>query len=124
MNSRLNQNFDSNGYPVTYEQWQILSRLYEEDGQTQNQIALLIERDQASVSRLIDNMVKRQLVKRVPHPHDRRIKHIFLTEESKHMQRELEELALKTISKASDHIHQEDLETCLRVLDQIRKNFK
>ncbi|MBE4909640.1 MarR family transcriptional regulator [Bacillus luteolus] len=124
MMNRLNQNFKEQGYPVTYEQWQILSRLYDEDGQTQNQLAILNERDQASVSRLIDNMIKRNLVKRVPHSEDKRINLIFLTEESKKIQGDLEGLAKKTIAEASNGMAEEDLNNCLEILDKIRKNLK
>ncbi|MFE8700721.1 MarR family winged helix-turn-helix transcriptional regulator [Cytobacillus sp. FJAT-54145] len=124
MNNRLNQNFRQNNFSITYEQWQVLSRLFEEDGQTQNQIAINIERDQASISRLIDNMIKNELVKRVPNENDRRIKHIYLTEESIELKDKLNELALKTISQATEKINEEDLETCLRILDQIRENLK
>ncbi|WP_426865144.1 MarR family winged helix-turn-helix transcriptional regulator [Metabacillus indicus] len=120
--SRLNQNLRD--YSVTYEQWQILSRLYEKDGQTQNQLAVKNERDQPSVSRLIDNMIKRGLVKRVPHDTDKRINLIYLTEEMKQVQSELEKLASQTISDASAGVSKEDLETCLNVLDQIRENLR
>ncbi|UZW65894.1 hypothetical protein OC195_18175 [Priestia flexa] len=32
MMNRLNHHFKNNNYPLTYEQWQIMSRLYEKDG--------------------------------------------------------------------------------------------
>ncbi|MGG4491578.1 MarR family winged helix-turn-helix transcriptional regulator [Metabacillus idriensis] len=120
--NRLNQNLSD--YSVTYEQWQILCRLYEKDGQTQNQLALLNERDQASVSRLIDNMIKRGLVKRVPHESDKRTNLIFLTEAMKALQTELEGLASQTIADASAEISEQDMEICLAVLDKIRNNLK
>ncbi|NQD65144.1 MarR family transcriptional regulator [Bacillus haikouensis] len=124
MNSRLNQNFRLHEYTITYEQWQVLSRLYEEDGLTQNQLAMTIERDQGSISRLIDNMIKRGLVGRIPDDTDRRIKRVFLTEESHRIQEELEEIAVKTISQATRNMSEKELETCLNMLDQIRGNLK
>ncbi|WP_456272497.1 MarR family winged helix-turn-helix transcriptional regulator [Bacillus sp. AK031] len=124
MNSRLNQNFRLHHHSVTYEQWQVLSRLYEEDGLTQNQLALKIERDQAGISRLIDNMIKNKLVSRVQDDKDRRIKRIHLTEGSKDIKAELEKLAKKTIAQATRNINEKDLEACLRMLDQIRGNLK
>ncbi|EDL65669.1 MarR family winged helix-turn-helix transcriptional regulator [Bacillus sp. SG-1] len=124
MNSRLNQNFRLHEYSITYEQWQVLSRLYEEDGITQNQLANSIERDQASISRLIDNMIKKELVTRVPDDTDKRIKRIYLTEESKKIQRDLEDLAFKTISQATRNMSEKELEICLKMLDQIRSNLK
>ncbi|WP_111645575.1 MarR family winged helix-turn-helix transcriptional regulator [Paranoxybacillus vitaminiphilus] len=124
MTNRLNQNFKDNGFYLTHEQWQILSRLYEKDGQTQNQLALLNEKDQPSVSRLIDNMIKSGLVKRVSHPQDRRVNLIYLTEKAKEIEEPLKMLACKTIQEASLGIEAEDLAKCLNILDKIRENLK
>lgn len=123
MMNRLNHHFKNNNYPLTYEQWQIMSRLYEKDGQTQNQLAIQNERDQASVSRLIDNMIKRELVKRVPHITDRRINLIYLTEYGENIQLELEKLAQQTINDASEGLTEEELATCLSTLNKIRCNL-
>ncbi|PWW20041.1 MarR family transcriptional regulator [Cytobacillus oceanisediminis] len=124
MSNRLNKNFRDAGFDVTYEQWQILSRLYEKDGQTQNQLANKNERDQPSVSRLVDNMIKRGLVARISDKADKRINLIYLTDKGRDMENVLTALALKTIDDASDSIDSKELEICLRVLDQVRENLK
>ncbi|WP_404432123.1 MarR family winged helix-turn-helix transcriptional regulator [Sutcliffiella horikoshii] len=124
MNNRINKYFKENNFPVTYEQWQILSRLYERDGLTQNQIAELNEKDQPSVSRLIVNMVNRGLVTRSPHPSDARINIINLTEQAKESEEELKIIANQTIQDATKGINPEDVAKCLRMLDQIRANLK
>ncbi|OLO40687.1 MarR family transcriptional regulator [Alkalihalophilus pseudofirmus] len=122
--NRLNKNFKDNNYPVTNEQWSIMIRLWEEDGLTQQQLALLTGKDQPSVSRLINNMVKRDLVKRVPHPVDGRTNLIFLTSEGKKMQIGLIEQAQKTIEQISEGIPKEELDVFLRVLDKVNNNLK
>ncbi|TYR79963.1 MarR family transcriptional regulator [Priestia megaterium] len=124
MINRLNQHFKHNHFPLTYEQWQIMSRLYEKDGQTQNQLAIQNERDQASVSRLIDNMIKRGLVNRVPHVTDRRINLIYLTNYGVEIRAELEQLAKQTIADAANGFTEEELDACLTMLDKIRDNLK
>ncbi|WP_078550809.1 MarR family winged helix-turn-helix transcriptional regulator [Litchfieldia alkalitelluris] len=124
MNSKLNQNFRLNNYTISYEQWQVLSRLYEQDGLTQSQLAIKIERDQGSISRLIDNMLKQELVTREPNENDRRVNHIYLTDLSNNIREDLEELALKTISQATQNMSKEQLQTCLQMLDQIRDNLE
>jgi DNA-binding MarR family transcriptional regulator len=124
MNNRINQHFKRNNFPVTYEQWQILSRLYESDGLTQNQIAELNEKDQPSVSRLIVNMIKRGLVIRAPHPTDARINIIKLTESAKRIEPDLNNLARQTIMDASQGMSQEELDQVLALLDKIRGNLQ
>ncbi|MDE5416251.1 MarR family winged helix-turn-helix transcriptional regulator [Alkalihalobacterium chitinilyticum] len=122
--NRLNKNFKDNDYPVTHDQWSIMIRLWEEDGLTQQQLASLTDKDQPSVSRLINNLVKRGLVKRVQHPVDGRTNLIFLTSEGKKMQIGLIEQAQKTIQQISDGIPKDDLTVFLRVLDKINKNLQ
>lgn len=82
------------------------------------------EKDQPSASRILDNLVKRDFVRRVPHPTDRRTNLIFLTEKAKVMKDRLEALALKTIEEASTEIDPKEMEIVLRVLDKIRENLK
>lgn len=121
--NRLNQNFKEQDFPVTNEQWMIMIHLWEEDGLTQNKLAVLTEKDQPSVSRLIDNMLKRELVKRVPHPEDRRTNLIYLTEKGKKLQVGLITQAQKTINEASNGISEEQFEVFYEVLGQIKQNL-
>jgi len=122
--NRMNRHFRDNGFNVTPEQWRIFVNLRKGEGKTQNMIACATEKDEPSVSRLIDNMIKRNLVKRVPHPTDRRTNLIYLTEEGAQMQEGLVNLALKTAAEATEGVDERDLETCMRVLDKIMENLK
>ncbi|MFK2825405.1 MarR family winged helix-turn-helix transcriptional regulator [Bacillus sp. B190/17] len=124
MTNTLNRHFREQGFSLTHEQWQILSRLYEKDGQTQHELALLNEKDQPSVSRLIDNMIKRRLIDRKSHPTDKRINLIYLTSHSKRMEKEYITLALQTIQEAGYEVDEKELAICLKVLDKIRANLK
>ncbi|OEF97394.1 MarR family winged helix-turn-helix transcriptional regulator [Desulfuribacillus alkaliarsenatis] len=121
--NRLNQNFKRRKYPVTHEQWSIMIRLWEEDGLTQNKIAELTGKDSPSVSRLINNMEKKDLVTRVPHPVDKRTNLIFLTNQGKKLQIGLIEQAQKTIDDISAGIDEEEMRIFLNVLEKINENL-
>ena len=123
INNRLNQIFRSSGYPMTHEQWQLLSRLFEKDGQPQQSLAVLNERDEPSVSRLVANMERSGLIERRPHPTDKRMNLVFLTEESKRMKEDYTASAVQTLEEASKGIDQDELAQCMRTLDRIRRNL-
>lgn len=123
MTNRLNQYFRLKGYPITHEQWQVLSRLFDRDGQTQQSLATLNERDEPSVSRLVANMERSGLIERRPHPTDKRINLVFLSEQSKRLQAEYTAIAEQTIQDASSGIDPDVFAECLRTLDQIRRNL-
>ncbi|MCP3761079.1 MarR family transcriptional regulator [Domibacillus sp. A3M-37] len=123
MTNRLNQYFRLKGYPITHEQWQVLSRLFDKDGQTQQSLAALNERDEPSVSRLVANMERSGLIERRSHPTDKRINLVFLSEESKRLKKEYTAVAEQTIQDASFGIDPNVFAECLRTLDQIRRNL-
>ncbi|MGG3449789.1 MULTISPECIES: MarR family winged helix-turn-helix transcriptional regulator [Bacillaceae] len=123
MTNRLNHYFRLKGYPITHEQWQVLSRLYDRDGQTQQSLAVLNERDEPSVSRLVANMERNGLIVRKSHKTDKRINLVYLSEESKQRKDVYTEIARRTIADASAGIDPEEFERTLRILDQIRRNL-
>lgn len=124
LTNRLNQTFREHGFPITVEQWAIMIQLWENDGLTQNDLALLTDKDQPSVSRLIDNMIKRNLVRRVPHPTDRRTNLIYLSPFGSEIQRELISLVLQALAEASKGIDPKEMEICFSVLDRVIENLK
>ncbi|MDR0264367.1 MAG: MarR family winged helix-turn-helix transcriptional regulator [Sphingobacterium sp.] len=64
---------------ITYEMLQVLAALWKNEQMNQQDIAIAIQKNKASVTPLIDNLCKRDLVKRVSDPNDRRNNFIKLT---------------------------------------------
>lgn len=62
---RLQQNLKESGINITAEQWSILYNLWQEEGLTQQELANRTFRDKPSVTRLINNLEKLNLVIRV-----------------------------------------------------------
>ncbi|WP_017813910.1 MULTISPECIES: MarR family winged helix-turn-helix transcriptional regulator [Paenibacillus] len=122
-NNRLNQQFRDAGYPVTHEQWILISYLWKRDGQTQNRLARLSRKDQPSVSRLIDNMIRRGMVTRVPHPDDRRTNLIYLTDYCRSILDDLAAKATQTIEEVFNGFSREEREITLGLVDRIIKNM-
>src|SRR3982751_4413489 len=76
---RLQRKFNQAGVSLTIEQWSVLYQLWKEDGKSQQELCTATFRDKPSITRLIDNLEKLNLVKRVPDERDRRINNVFLT---------------------------------------------
>jgi len=64
---------------ITYEMLQVLAALWKKEQMNQQDIATAIQKNKASVTPLIDNLCKRDLVRRVSDPNDRRNNFIELT---------------------------------------------
>ena len=62
---------------------QYLVYLFNCDGNSQQEIAEKTYRDKVSITKIIDNLEKHELVFRVVDENDRRVKRIFLTKKGK-----------------------------------------
>lgn len=115
--------FKTNGIDLTKVQLITLRILSQNDGQPQNNLAFITNRDKTSLTRLITTMEKKGLVKRTESKTDRRINHIFITAKG---QNELE-VAIPIIKKAIDVIQAglsvDERRVTMKVLEKIRKNI-
>jgi DNA-binding MarR family transcriptional regulator len=83
---RLQKNFRNAGLDITIEQWTVLYHLWKEDGLSQRELCNRTYRDKPSITRLIDNLEKQRLLKRLSHKNDKRINLVCLTEAGKALQ--------------------------------------
>jgi len=79
MTEEIARRFSDNDLPLSAQDFGILFRLYKQGPMTQVEIAALMMRDKTTITRRIDGLVKKQLVKRNPDPEDRRYYRIALT---------------------------------------------
>jgi len=64
---------------ITVDQWVILQQLEQEDGRSQLELARATFKDAPTVTRIIDLLAQKKLVRREPDPSDRRRFRIMLT---------------------------------------------
>lgn len=121
---RLQKNFKQAGVEITIEQWSVLYHLWKEDGLSQQQLCEATFRDKPSITRLVDNLEKLQLVKRVASKNDRRINMIYLTPEAQQLQEQSMELANKTLNEALEGVTNGQIEIAKEVLQTVYENLK
>ena len=83
---RLQKKFNSASLESTIEQWSVLYHLWKQEGMSQQELCNATFRDKPSITRLVDNLEKLQLVKRVASEEDRRINLIYLTKTGQKLQ--------------------------------------
>jgi MarR family transcriptional regulator for hemolysin len=78
----MRKRFEQRARPagLTRSQWQVLSKLSHNEGIHQKGLADLLEIESITLVRLLDKMQERDLIERRPHPTDRRMSLLFLTE--------------------------------------------
>ena len=121
---RLQKKFNSAGLNITIEQWSVLYHLWKEDGKSQQELCVRTFRDKPSITRLVDNLEKLNLVKRVSSREDRRINMIYLTQEAVQLQEQTMALAEETLNEALHSVPADQIEVCKAVLQIVYDNLK
>jgi DNA-binding MarR family transcriptional regulator len=121
---RLQKKFNNAGLNLTIEQWSVLYHLWKQEGISQQELCNATFRDKPSITRLVDNLEKQNLVRRVPSETDRRINMIYLTRQSQKLQEESMALAEETLNEALQQVPAEKIEVCKEVLQIVYDNLK
>jgi DNA-binding MarR family transcriptional regulator len=112
------------GINITYEMLEVMGCLWRKDGINQQEIADLTLRDKSSMTYLLDNLVKRGLVKRVEDENDRRNKLIYLTREGKELRGQLYPWVAEVYGMASEGVDTDSLQNSIGVLNEMINNLK
>jgi DNA-binding MarR family transcriptional regulator len=121
---RLQKNFKDAAIEITIEQWSVLYHLWKEDGKSQQQLCDATFRDKPSITRLVDNLEKSKLVKRVASKNDRRSNLIFLTREAKNLEQKTMDVANRTLNEALQGVTNGQIEIAKEVLQTVYENLK
>ncbi len=121
---RLQKKFNTAGLSITIEQWSVLYHLWKQEGISQQELCNATFRDKPSLTRLIDNLEKLNLVKRVASQNDRRINLIYLTKQGQKLQEETMSLADETLNEALIRVPSDRIDVCKEVLQVVYDNLK
>ncbi|RYY54996.1 MAG: MarR family transcriptional regulator [Chitinophagaceae bacterium] len=121
---RLQKRFNAAGLNITIEQWSVLYHLWKEDGRSQQQLCNATFRDKPSITRLVDNLEKLNLVKRVASENDRRINMIYLTKQAQKLEEETMKIADDTLNEALQSVPADRIDICKEVLQIVYDNLK
>lgn len=127
MTMKLLQDFmevyiEQNNIEVTRAQWVILTMLGEEDGISQFELACSANRDKASITRLISNMEKKNLVARIPDKEDKRVNKIYITTYGKEVLEKQFPVLSKVANAIEEGLSSDELDFLKNCLVKIRSN--
>ena len=119
-NALLYQRCLEAGYPdITPAYGAVLLPLYQEDGLTMGELARRSKLSKQTMTTLIRDMEKRQLIRRKRHPADGRAYQIYLTKRSRHFRHTAQEIQQdlhRLVEMALSKVQLESLKTGLKAL--------
>ena len=108
------------GCEVTPEQWALLRALLNKDGQSQDEMIHLTRYEKSSLSRLLDGLERKGLVRRERGAADRRSKIVFITGKGADVGKVGTILALDSLRALYGDIDPGELNICRNVLERIQ----
>lgn len=107
---------------LTPEQFSVLSELHKQEGISQKQLALTTERDQTTVGKILDKLVKKGLVIRSADPRDRRAFILLTTKEGIQTIQLFEPTLDELQQQAFSGLSKKEIKQFIKTLETIYKN--
>ncbi|CAH1190696.1 MULTISPECIES: MarR family winged helix-turn-helix transcriptional regulator [Paenibacillus] len=109
-------------FSITPEQWTVLKRVFEHEGITQKELAVIADKDPATLAKILDNLERNRLIVRQTNRQDRRSYLIFITEDGTKLRNEVEKDLEQVFDQVLEGITEDELTMFSRVLSRIEKN--
>lgn len=108
-----------NNAGITFEMLQVLSRLWHEQGITQQVLAERTAKDKACLTNLMNNLEKKGYVRREEDPTDRRGKLVFLTNEGEEFRNQIRPILDQVYVNAEQTIGLEGIKVMMSELNSV-----
>lgn len=110
------------GFSITIDQWLIIKNILEHPDISQQKLGEKVFKDNASVTRIINLLVKANYLKREISNSDRRRTELFATSKGKKIILEVQKIVLKNRSNALNGISKTSIENMKTTLQSIIQN--
>jgi len=117
------KSFDALQKDITVDQWLLVENLYKHKRITHNELARLTSKDITTVSRIIELLVKKELVERQGSTDDRRKVFVQLTPAGVNKYKDVRPLVLEMRKTGWKNLSEEDYNELTRILDVIYSNI-
>lgn len=119
------QTFTEKEYELTPDQYVILNLLLENDEiMYQRQLAEIMFKDRANISRIIDIMHRNGLIEKVPDSNGRRIYKLVVTEKGKEIRNRVLPTDKELRAVITENISEEELNSMFHILEKMNKNIR
>ncbi len=111
-------------YGITSEQWIVLYCIHENHGLMQKDIAERTSKDRPTITRILDALSSKGLIKKEAGIDDRRSNRIYASDEGKALIEETADIEHRTVAEATAGLSTEEYELLIKLLNQIGETIK
>ncbi|SKB54897.1 DNA-binding transcriptional regulator, MarR family [Sphingobacterium nematocida] len=115
--------FTDHQFELTVDQWTVLRTIYENPDLTNKEMAELCGKDQPTLTRIIDLLIKKELAERITNSSDRRSLRLQITKKGKNKIQEIAPKVAEFRMQAWKNLNEEDFAHFTRILNTIYDNL-
>ncbi|KAB7731353.1 MarR family transcriptional regulator [Rudanella paleaurantiibacter] len=119
----LQKRFVEAGFDLTVDQWVVVDHLHRNPGIAQATLAEMTAKDAPTVTRIIDLLVKKELVERRMAGDDRRKFLVSLTQTGEQVYEQMLPAVVEIRRKGWGSLSEDDYRHFVRIMDEIYQNF-
>lgn len=109
-------------YGITPGQWNLINQLDRAGELSQKELAELTRKEQATITRYLDTLERKELVVRNQHKSDRRAHVISLTDKARELVVNVQPITVDAADRLIEGIDQADIDTFVTVLARLKEN--
>ncbi|WP_431087649.1 MarR family winged helix-turn-helix transcriptional regulator [Paenibacillus sp. 8b26] len=112
-------------FDLTPDHWIILNCLYEKDGINQTELAEKTYKDRASLTRILDRMIKKGWIFRKSDPEDGRSLLVYITDQGRNIKTKAEPYDVENIQEVTSHMTEEEIYLLKKLIRKLadKENF-
>jgi DNA-binding MarR family transcriptional regulator len=120
----LQRKFNENKFDITVDQWVVLLELHTHGTQSQVRLGDLCFKDAPTMTRIIELLIKKELVERAPCKDDRRKFNITLTKKGKLLIQKLLPVVVEFRKQGWSNLTEKDVQHLIRITGKIMVNLQ
>lgn len=119
----LQRKFNELKIDITVDQWVVLLELHNHGTQTQVTLCDRCCKDAPTITRIIDLLIKKELVERIACTEDRRRFHVSLTKKGKAIVQKLLPILMQFRKQGWQSLTEKDVQHLIRITQKIQENL-
>lgn len=127
INRIISRTLRNEGIDMTPEQWLVMTCLWTKvkgDCPTQNMIAKATFKDRPSITRLLRNLERQELIYRVAKTGDKRANNVYLTQKGIDLEAKVKKVTQKALESIFYGFSKEEIETAFKFMDRVFDNIQ
>lgn len=113
---------EKNNFPISFDDWLNLLPIIRQDGISQKELAEILGKDKTTISRFVDSLILKGIVKRKINKSDRRSVELHLSDKGKTLHRAMLPIIESCNNDSLKKLNKKELELLMKILLKLRNS--